>query len=378
MKLGKAAIAAWVLSLPLHFAVAQDIVVASIGPLTGPLAGNGAANFEGAKAYFDQVNAQGGINGQKIKLLGEDDQYKTSETIRLVQEVAKNHKPVAFINLLGSATISAMLNDKVFDKVGVPFVGITPGAEVLRNPGSPWMFHVQAGDHAQLHRMLTHLSTVGMKKISVVYQDLPFGKSGLGYVDQLAPKLGMEVRDRVAVPSAGEELKQTAQQLKASNAQVYVVILTPNSGAALIRDLRAVSDTTPIFSLSYVTPSSISEKATLKDAVGVALAQVTPNPDNSTTQLSREFRAAMDALQYQSNGTSRSAMQIIGYVNARVTGEAIRRAGPNPTADKVLAALRVLRVDLGGYPVDFTTAKNNVGASFVEIGMVGQDGRLKY
>ena len=75
---------------------------------------------------------------------------------------------------------------------------------------------------------------------------------------------------------------------------------------------------------------------------------------------------------------ARSSMQMIGYVNARVTGEAIRRAGPNPTPEKVTSALRGLKVDLGGYPVDFTTAKNNVGASFVDIGFIDKNGRLRY
>lgn len=277
------------LALPLHMAHAQDVVVAHVGPMSGPLAGNGIANYEGAKAYFDQVNAQGGINGQKIRLVREDDQYKADETIRLVQEVAKRDRPAAFINLLGSANVTAMFKDKTLDKVATPFVGITPGAEALRNPGSPWMFHVQAGDRAQLRRVLTHLSTIGLNKIAVVYQDIPFGKSGLGFVDEMAPGLKVEIAARIAAPSASEDFKAVAQQLKAANAKTYLMILTPNSGAAMVRDLRAAGDRTPIYSMSYVPASAILEKAPLKDAVGIALAQVTPNPDVPHTPLSRDF-----------------------------------------------------------------------------------------
>ena len=364
------------LALPLHMAHAQDVVVAHVGPMSGPLAGNGIANYEGAKAYFDQVNAQGGINGQKIRLVREDDQYKADETIRLVQEVAKRDRPAAFINLLGSANVTAMFKDKTFDKVATPFVGITPGAEALRNPGSPWMFHVQAGDRAQLRRVLTHLSTIGLNKIAVVYQDIPFGKSGLGFVDEMAPGLKVEIAARIAAPSASEDFKTVAQQLKAANAKTYLMILTPNSGAAMVRDLRAAGDRTPIYSMSYVPASAILEKAPLKDAVGIALAQVTPNPDVPHTPLSRDFRAAMD--KFLPEVKARSSMQMIGYVNARIAGEAIRRAGPNPTPDKVAAALRQLRVDLGGYLVDFPANGKNVGAEFVDIGVVDSRGKLMY
>ena len=123
------------LALPLHMAHAQDVVVAHVGPMSGPLAGNGIANYEGAKAYFDQVNAQGGINGQKIRLVREDDQYKADETIRLVQEVAKRDRPAAFINLLGSANVTAMFKDKTFDKVANAFgrvVDLSTNRELAR------------------------------------------------------------------------------------------------------------------------------------------------------------------------------------------------------------------------------------------------------
>ena len=355
---------------------AQDIVVAHVGPMSGPLAGNGKANAQGAKAYFDHVNATGGINGQKVRLVIEDDEYKADKTIRLVQDVAGRDKPVAFINLLGSANVTAMLKDKTFDKVATPFVGITPGAEALRNPGSPWMFHVQAGDRAQLRKVLSHLSTIGLNKIAVVYQDIPFGKSGLGFVDELAPELKVDVAARIPAPSASEDFKAVAEQLKKADAKTYLMILTPNSGAAMVRDVRAAGDRTPIYSMSYVPVSAIVEKAPLKDAVGIALAQVTPNPDTNASALARDFRAAMS--KYLPEVKERSSMQMIGYVNARVTGEAIRRAGPAPTPERLAAALRQLKVDLGGYAVDFTGASKNVGAEFVDIGVVDRNGKLMY
>ena len=75
----------------------------------------------------------------------------------------------------------------------------------------------------------------------------------------------------------------------AANAKTYLMILTPNSGAAMVRDPRAAGDRTPIYSMSYVPASAILEKAPLKYAVGIALAQVTPNPDVPHTPLSRDF-----------------------------------------------------------------------------------------
>jgi len=353
---------------------AAEIVVAQVGPMTGPLAVNGVANYLGAKAYFDQLNAEGGINGNKIRFIREDDQYKPDETIRLLSAVAERDKPIAFINLLGSANVSAVLKDKTIDRLAVPVVGVTPGADSLRNPGSPWIFHTHASDNAQLKRMLTHLSTLGLNRIAVVYQDLPFGKGGMAFIDENVGPLKMTVTGRVAVPPAADDLKPAAVQLAKAGAQAYLMILAPNSGTAMIRDVRSSGDATPIYGLSYVPVKGIVEKGGLTAAVGVALAQITPNAATSTTGITRQFHAAMD--KYAPQGTDHSQLHLVGYLAARVTAEGIRRAGANPTPEKLAAALRNVKMDLGGYTVDF--AGGNVGSQFVDIGVIDRNGRLMY
>jgi branched-chain amino acid transport system substrate-binding protein len=356
--------------------LAADLVVVQVAPMTGPQAAGATANYVGAKAHFDQINAQGGVNGQKVRFVVEDDQYKPEETIRLVQEVASRDKPVAFINLTGSSSVAALLKDKTLDRVGVPVIGVTPGSEALRSPGHPMLFHVHAGDRAQLSRIVSHLSTLGIRKIGVAYQDTPFGKAALGFVDELAPAMKTSVVARVSVPSAGEDLKSAVEQLRQSGAQTYVMLLQPSSGAAFVRDARAIGDKTPIYGMSYIPVKALVEKASLANATGTALAQVTPNPSASTSGLTRDFHATMD--KYAPPGTTHSQLHLIGYLTARVTAEAMRRAGTAPTAERVATSLRQLRVDFGGYNIDFSASNNNVGSQFVDIGVVDRTGRLMY
>jgi branched-chain amino acid transport system substrate-binding protein len=356
-------------------AVAAELVVAQVGPLTGPLGANGTANFVGAKAHFDQVNALGGLNGQKIRFVVEDDHYKPDETVKLLQSVAQREQPLVFLNLLGSANVTAVLNDKVLDRVRVPVVGITPGAESLREPGSPWLFHVHAGDRAQLQKIVAHLATVGFARIAVVYQDIPFGKSGLGFVEEAAPKSKMEVVARVAVPPAAEDLKEAVAKLKGSNAQAYLMVLAPNSGASFVRDVRGAGDRTPIYGMSYVPVKGLLEKSPANEVAGLALAQITPNPSSRNTGLTRDFHAAMD--KYAPAGTDHSQLHLVGYLSARVATEALRRAGTSPTPDRVAATLRQLRFDAGNFAIDFSSG-HNVGSQYVDIGVIDRDGRLRY
>lgn len=355
-------------------AMAVDIVIAQVGPFSGPLAVNGEANYVGAKACFDKVNAQGGIDGRRIRFIREDDGYKPAETIRLLRLVAERDKPVAFINLFGSANASAVIKDQTLEQLGIPVVGLTPGSEALREPGSTHLFHLQAGDRVQLRAMLSHLSTIGISRVAVVLQDNPFGEGGLKFIEQMAPGKGLTVVGTFAVPIGAEDAKAAATALRRFNVQAYLMVLAPNSGAAFVRDVRGSGDSTPIYGMSYVTAQGVVGKAGLEKAVGVALTQVAPNPSIPTTGLTREFHAAMRA--HAPKDAELTSMSLAGYLAARVTVEAIKRSR-GASAPAVEAALRGLKLDLGGYTVDFSDG-GNVGSHMVEIGVIGRSGDLRY
>lgn len=352
-----------------------EIVVAQVSPRTGPLGPNGVANYSGAKALFDDVNAKGGVHGQKIRFVFEDDQYKPEETLRLLRQVAERDKPLLFVNLLGSANVAAALKDKTLESLGIAAVGITPGSEALRSPGSPWMFHVQAGDRLQLQRVVGHLSTIGIKTVGVAYQDIPFGQSGLRFVEELAARAGLKVVGRSPVKPGSDDLREAAAQLKQSGAQTYVMVLAPNSGAAFIRDVRTTQDRTPIYGMSYVSVREVLAKAGEPQAIGVALAQITPNTFSDTTGLVREFKRVMQRFGAEGS-VAPDQLQLMGYVAARAAVEALRAAGPSPTPAKVRAALKSLKFDDGGFPIDFSNG--NVGSAYVNIGVISRNGRLVY
>ena len=353
---------------------AGEVVVAHVGPFSGPLGVNGLANLEGSKACIAEANAAGGINGNTLRLVQRDDEYKPEKTIALMREVARGEKPVAFLNLLGSANASALLKDGTLESLKIPVVGVTPGADVLRSPGSPWMFHVHASDNVQLARIVHHLSTIGISRIAVAYQDIPFGRGGMEFIQGVAQKADVAITKSVGVPSAGEDFTAIANDLRQSNAQAYVMILVPNSGAAFAAQVRGAGDATPMYGMSYVPVKGLIDKAGAAHSVGIGLAQVTPNTDSSSSALIRQFRSAME--RYAPTDTARTQLHLVGYLNCRVFIEGLRHTGSAPTPDSLRGALHKLRVDLGGYLVDF--AGGNVGSRYVDIGVVTRDGRLQY
>jgi len=170
-------------------ASAQDLTVAQIGPFTGLPSPDAAEINAGAQALFDSVNATGGIGGRNIKLMKFDDGFTAPGFIAQFK-VAMEAGPIALLSPIGSAAISKMMQDGLLDSTDVIVMNAIPGSEQFRNPGHPKLFHVRAGDRAQLERILGHAKVLSVNEMHVLHQDLPIGTGGLATVQDLAGRIG--------------------------------------------------------------------------------------------------------------------------------------------------------------------------------------------
>jgi ABC-type branched-subunit amino acid transport system substrate-binding protein len=361
------------LLVPSSPALAQDIVVGQIGPFTGLPVPDAPQINQGIRAYLAQVNKAGGVQGRKISLFELDDGYSADGFVARLEE-AMQRKPVALISPVGSAAIKRMLDDKLLDKHDVVVMNAVPGAEALRNPGHPRLFHVRAGDKQQLEKIVNHARALSILKLGVLYQNIPMGVSGMKVVEDEATRLtGMDVKGLQASTQA-EELTKAAQDILKLNAQGVLVIGAPPFASAGVAQLRKVGVTQSIFILSDTAPGLLTKVAG-DSARGVGIAQVYPNPNGRTTGLMREFQAAMKAA--YPDMTSYATFQLEGYLSARVVVEGLRRSKDVTKPDALAKALRGMgELDMDGYRIDYS--KGNTGSRFVDIAVVGADGRLRY
>lgn len=353
---------------------AQDIVVGQIGPFTVLPAPDAHQINLGAKAYFAQINARGGVSGRRIAFFEADDKYSPDEFVRQL-ELAMQRKPVALLSPVGSATMQKVLQDKLLDKHDVLILNAVPGAEVLREPGHARLFHVRAGDRQQLEKIVQHARTLGVSRLHVLHQNIPIGTSGLEMVQAAAQ--GTPAMEVSATESGPEEaaIAAAAKAVAAGNSQSVVTIGSPKFMADAIAQLRRANVTQQIFALSYVPPGLIARLAGEEAARGVGIAQTYPNPMGGTLPLQREFAAAMKALDPAL--TQLSGFHLEGYIVARVLVEGLRRSGADIRPETLARGLRAAgEMDFGGYRVNFS--KENTGSGFVDIGVVTSGGRLRY
>lgn len=367
-------LALWSVTLLVPFtAMAQDIVLGQIGPFTVLPVPDATQVNQGIKAYIGQVNRSGGIQGRKLSLFELDDRYSADEFVARFAQ-AMERKPVALISPIGSAAIKRMLDDKLLDKYDVVIMNAVPGAEALRNPGHPRLFHVRAGDKQQLEKIVNHARTLGITKLGVLHQNIPIGTSGMKVVaDEAARLFGMEVKG-IQSTSDPAELAKSSQEVFKLNAQSVLVIGAPPFAAAGVANLRKSGVTQSIFVLADTAPGLIVKVAGIDLARAVGIAQIYPNPNGMTKNLLREFQAAMKAA--YPDLKSYAAFQLEGYLSARIVGEGPRRA-KEVKPEALAKALHAMgELDFDGFRVDFSNG--NEGSRFVDMAVIGSEGRLRY
>lgn len=366
--LAATAAAAW----PAARAVGNDILVGQVGPFTGLPVPDAPELNAGIRAAFAQINARGGIGGRALSVFEVDDTYTGDGFVKAFAQ-AQARRPVALLCPVGSVAIKRLLDDKLLDRADLVVINAIPGAEALRTPGHPRLFHVRAGDRQQIEKMVLHVRTLAVSRLAVLHQDIPIGTSGLAVAQEVAQRAGGLELVPVSSTLEPPALAAAAATVQQREPQAVLVLGAPRFMADAVAALRKAGASQFIFALGYVPPGLLVKVAGA-GARGVALAQTYPNPNGISLPVVREFRAAMQAAHPQV--PAYSSFHLEGYLSARVLAEALRRTR-DTGADALAAALRALgETDLGGFRVDFS--KGNVGSRFVDIGIVNADGRLVY
>lgn len=357
--------------------VGADLVVAHIAPMTGPIAAaDGLTHDLGIRVALDAVNASGGVHGQKIVLKVRDDKFEPDRTIDLVRQEAETDT-LAMLMAVGSRPMDKMLKEKILETVRLPVVGMIPGAEFLRKPTNPYLYHVRAGDDDQYRHLIDHTTTVGMRRYAVVHVDIPFGKSGMATVETLLKSRDLKPVATASFPMVPNfDFNPILEQLKGSAADVVLVISPPEPAGEFVRAYRNAGLNPPVLTLSYGLAEVLCKVAGPEKAKGVGLVQVFPNGNNPTTLLARRFQA--DFKRFAPPEVRAVQNHFEAYVTTLVVIEALRRAGPKPTREKVVKALDGMKdVDLGGFVVDFSPRKHT-GSRFVDIAIISNDCKLVF
>lgn len=327
----------------------NEIVIGMTNALSGPAAGLGTQLKAGATAYIDKVNAAGGVNGRKIKLISYDDGYEPEQTAAMTRKLIEQDKVFALFGYVGTPTSAAAI--PFATKMGVPYIAPFTGAEALRNPVQRLVFNVRASYFDEAEGMVERLTNdLGIKKIGVFIQDDGYGNAGKAGVSRALNKRGLSLVGEGKYTRNTTDVDAGLAALKAANPEAVVMVGAYKACAAFIKKARASGFNPKFLNVSFVgTSNFINEAGSAGE--GVYITQVMPSPFDDASAIVKQYQTVLKKADKKSEFDFTS---LEGYVDAVVLVEALSKAGSNLTRASFLSAFDGLNIDLGGLKVVYS------------------------
>ena len=353
--------------------VAQAWTVGQVAPLSGAEATQGRAYVQGMKLYFDHVNKAGGVQGQPVELAVLDDLGHPDETVSKTRQLLAQSKPVVLAGYFGNRNLSALLDSKALDGSALSLVGYQ--STDTRVQASSHLFATRAGLVEQVAKISTHLATVGITRLALVFEERPDAQALTEQITKSVASSGAKLVT-TAVIQGKNGFDKAVQAVTASKTspQAILVVASSAATAAFVESYRLDGGTAQVYATAEADIEQLAKRLPVEYMNGLSIAQVVPSPYKVSGKLNKEFRDAV-AQAGKSIDVPVSFSMMEGYVNAKVITEALRRSQP-VTPEKVSAALRTLDTyDLGGYWVSFKPGQ--IGSKYVDLSIVSASGRVK-
>jgi branched-chain amino acid transport system substrate-binding protein len=348
------------------------IVLGQSAALSGPAAQLGTQYAQGAKLYFDRVNAQGGIGQRQIELRSLDDGYEPDRCLENTRKLL-DADVLALFGYVGTPTSLAALPLAIQAKT--PFIAPLTGAMSLRDPFSKYAFHLRASYQDETALIVKQLTHLGLDRIAVFYQNDAYGKAGLDGVNLALTKLGRKPVATATVERNSVDVARAVEVLRAAEPHAVVQISAYKSCAAFIRAARKAGYGGQFFNVSFVGTQALADELG-RDAAGIVVTQVVPSPYSATTPLSRGF---VDAVKAAGGDAKANFSSMEGYLAAMVMVDGLKRAaaGKGLSREAVVTGLESLGAQsYGGFSVNFSST-DHVASSYVDLSMLTGDGRVR-
>lgn len=347
--------------------------VGQVAPMSGADATQGRAYAQGMKLYFDQINKAGGVQGQSVELVVADDVGHPEETVTKTRKLLSESKPVVLAGFFGNRNMAALLDSKLLDGSPLSIVGYqSTDTRVL---ASNQMFATRAGLAEQMNKISSHLATVGITRLALVFEDRPDAQALNDLVGKAIAPSGAKLVSTTSIKNKSS-MDKTVEQLRASKtpAQAILVVASSSSTAAFVEAYRMDGGNAQVYATAEADIEQLAKRLPVEYISGLSIAQVVPSPYRVSAKLNKEFRDVVAAAG-KSVEVPVSFAMMEGYVNAKVIVEAMRRSQP-VTPEKISAALRTLDAyDLGGYWVSYKPG-SQIGSRYVDLSIVNASGRV--
>ena len=352
----------------------RTVVIGGLYDITGGSSDVGAPYAEGEMAFFEYLEAKGGIEGINLKLVGKDYAYKIPEAQKIYQELRDKEKVSAVLGW-GTGDTEALRQQVATDKL--PFFSASYSEAFKDLKESPYNFLIAASYSDQGRTILKWIKENhkdGNPTVALLYGDNAFGRSPINDIKEYGKEIGVEVVDEQIVELTATEAQSQLLNMKKKKPDYAIIQETWGATATILRDAKTLGIDTKFIGLNLASGEGIIDIVGADTADGYMgiLSHALPYEDFPGMTEVKEYldskgKKIEDINQKFIQGWSAAKIMVAGVEAAAknnpegdITGEQIREGIESLT-----------NFDLGGLgaPVTFT-AESHTGTEETRLGVV--------
>src|SRR6201995_264967 len=327
-----------------------EIKIGNIMPYSAPASAYGVIG-KTEKAYFDKINAEGGINGRKINFISYDDGYSPPKAVEQARKLVESDEVLIVFNSLGTPSNSAI--QKYLNGKKVPQLFVATGATKWNDPKDfPWTMGWQPSYQSEARIYAKFLMKEKPEgKIAILYQNDDFGKDYLkGLKDGLGAKASMIIAEE-SYETTEPTIDNHIVKLKATGADVFINITTPKFAAQAIKKIAEI-EWKPLHIVSNVSASvgGVIKPAGFENSQGILSAAYAKDGADPQWDNDPGMKKFLDFLaKYYPEGNRLDGSVVFGYGVAQTLVKGVEMSGSEITQENVMkqaASLKDFRTEV--------------------------------
>lgn len=336
----KAVVLAIVMGLTSSIAVAQtnEIRLGQSMPYSGPASAWGTFG-KTMSAYFDKVNADGGINGRKVKFMSYDDAYTPAKALEQTRRLVEQDNVLAIFGTGGTAINAAIA--KYLNSNKVPQLFAITGAQIFANPKTyPWTIGWQPTFDMEARIYAKHaLSVDPNAKIGVLYQNDDFGRD---YLKAVQDVLGEAKKSQLVAASSYEGTDPSVDTniitIRSRGATVLITAATPKFAAQAIKKAAEIGwKPNHYIYTGSASISAVFQPAGLAASQGVMTGAFLRDPSDPDQQKTKEYQDYAAFMQkFYADGKASEMFNVFAYSMAQTMQHVLRQSGNDLSRENLL------------------------------------------
>ena len=239
-------------------ALAQ-IKIGSVLSVTGPASFLGDPEKRTLEIYVDEINAKGGVNGQKLQLIVYDDAGSADNARTFATRLVEEDKVVAMVG--GSTTGTTLAMMQIFEDANIPFISLAGAIQIIE-PVHRWVFKTPHTDKMACEKIFADLKSRALTTIALISGTDAFGKSMRDQCVAVAPKTGIKIA--IEENYGPRDSDMTPQLTNIRNKAEVQAVVNPGFGqgpAIVTRNYKQLAITLPLYQSHGVASKQFIELA---------------------------------------------------------------------------------------------------------------------